>query len=170
MAERGTPFRGVLFAGLMITPSGEPSLLEHNVRFGDPECEALMALAEGDVGEWMLGVARGALDPSAVRFDPEGHATVVVMAAEGYPSAPVLGDAITGIAEAEALEGVAVHHAGTRRDGSTLTTSGGRVLAVTAKAASLGAARKRAYEAVARVHFRGAQHRSDIGASTPGAA
>jgi phosphoribosylamine---glycine ligase len=168
MATEGAPFRGVLFAGLMITPEGEPMLLEHNVRFGDPECEALMALTEGDVGVWLLAAARGALDPATVRFDAQQHAVVVVMAAEGYPTSPRTGDAIEGIEGAESLEGVLVNHAGTRLDGERLLTSGGRVLAVTARSSSLEAARRRAYEAVARVRFDGSQYRSDIGASTLG--
>lgn len=170
MAAEGAPFRGALFAGLMITPEGEPMLLEHNVRFGDPECEALMALAEGDVGVWLLAAARGVLEPSSVRFAAEQHAVVVVMAAEGYPSSPRAGDTIDGVAEAEALEGVLVNHAGTRVDGERLLTSGGRVLAVTAHAGSLEDARSRAYTAVARIRFAGAQFRSDIGASTLGPA
>jgi phosphoribosylamine--glycine ligase len=170
MAAEGAPFRGALFAGLMITPEGEPTLLEHNVRFGDPECEALMALAEGDVGVWLLAAARGALDPSTVRFFAEQHAIVVVMAAEGYPTSPRTGDAIEGIEDAESLEGVLVNHAGTRLDGHTLLTNGGRVLAVTARASSLETARRRAYEAVLRIRFEGAQYRSDIGASTLGPA
>lgn len=170
MADEGAPFRGALFAGVMITPEGEPMLLEHNVRFGDPECEALMALAEGDVGVWLYAAARGALDPSTVRFDDTQHAIVVVMAAAGYPGSPRVGDAIDGVAEAEALDGVSVNHAGTRVDGERLLTSGGRVLAVTARASTLGAARSLAYEAVARIHFDGAQFRTDIGASTLGPA
>ena len=170
MATEGAPFRGALFAGLMITPEGEPMLLEHNVRFGDPECEALMALAEGDVGVWLLSAARGALEASSVRFDTAKHAVVVVMAAAGYPGSPRAGDLIEGLEGAEALEGVSVNHAGTRIDGERLLTSGGRVLAVTARAGSLGAARSLAYEAVARIRFDGAQFRSDIGASTLGPA
>jgi phosphoribosylamine---glycine ligase len=170
MAAEGAPFRGALFAGLMITPAGEPMLLEHNVRFGDPECEALMTLAGGDVGTWLLAAALGQLDPSTVRFGDEQHAVVVVMAAAGYPSSARTGDAIEGIADAEALEGVLVNHAGTRLDGEQVFTSGGRVLAVTARASSLEAARSLAYAAVARIRFAGAQFRSDIGASTLGKA
>jgi phosphoribosylamine--glycine ligase len=163
MRGEGAPFRGVLFAGIMITPDGEPMLLEHNVRFGDPECEALMELLDGDVAALCDSAARGALDPAAVSVAPR-HAVVVVLAAAGYPAAPRAGDAITGVAEAEALEGVTVHHAGTAARDGRLVTAGGRVLAVTARGASLAEARERAYRAADRIHFEGKQLRRDLGA------
>jgi phosphoribosylamine--glycine ligase len=163
MRALGTPFRGVLFAGLMVSPEGEPMLLEHNVRFGDPECEALMALAQGDVGEWLASAAAGSLDPSRVRFTAGEHAVVVVLAAEGYPSAPRAGDAIARIDEAEGDARVVVHHAGTKRDGDRLVTSGGRVLAVTATGPSLDEARAHAYRAADVIDFAGKHFRRDIG-------
>ena len=133
MRADGAPFHGVLFAGLMVTPRGEPMLLEHNVRFGDPECEALVALLDGDLGELLAGAAAGALDASCVRVAEDRHATVVVLAAPGYPEAPRKGDVIDGIDRAEQLGGVLVHHAGTaeqgRRDRHVRRP---RVLAVTA--------------------------------------
>ena len=150
MRADGAPFHGVLFAGLMVTPRGEPMLLEHNVRFGDPECEALVALLDGDLGELLAGAAAGALDASCVRVAEDRHATVVVLAAPGYPEAPRKGDVIDGIDRAEQLGGVLVHHAGTAEQGGAIVTSGGRVLAVTAVGQTQAASRARAYEAVAR--------------------
>ena len=96
MRAEGRPFRGVLFAGLMITPEGDPFLLEHNVRFGDPECEVLMALLDGDVAELFASVARGALDLTAVTVAQDRHAVAVVLAAAGYPASPRTGDVIDG--------------------------------------------------------------------------
>lgn len=166
MRAMGAPFRGVLFAGLMITPEGTPMLLEHNVRFGDPECEALMALLEGDVGELLASAADGRLDISAVRVS-EDHATVVVMAASGYPEKPRTGDRITGIEEAEKVPSVVVHHAGTALSDGALVTAGGRVLAVTATGVTADEARQRAYAAAAEIRFDGAQYRRDIGIAQP---
>jgi phosphoribosylamine--glycine ligase len=165
MAAEGAPFRGVLFAGLMLTADG-PMLLEHNVRFGDPECEALMELWEGDVVAALHGAATGALDPSAVRFSSR-HACVVVVAAAGYPTAPRAGDAITGLEAAEALADVSVLHAGTALRDGALVTAGGRVLAVTGVGDSARDARERAYAAVAHIKIDGAFHRRDIGLSNP---
>lgn len=163
MREDGVPFRGVLFAGVMVTPAGDPLLLEHNVRFGDPECEALMAMLDVDWCEVLAACARGELDPARFTFEPARSAAVVVLAAAGYPERPRSGDVITGLDVAATLEGVRVLHAGTRREGDRTLTKGGRVLAVTAHAPTLAAARARAYEAVATIHFEGAQHRRDIG-------
>jgi phosphoribosylamine--glycine ligase len=163
MASEGREFRGVLFAGLMITPAGEPFLLEHNVRFGDPECEALMALLDGDVGELLASAARGALDPSVVAIPPDRHALALVLAAGGYPDKPRLGDAITGIDRAERVDGVVVHHAATAEEDGAVVTAGGRVLAVTATGTSAADARARAYLAAESIHFEGMQFRRDIG-------
>ena len=164
MRDEGRPFRGVIFAGLMVTPVGEPMLLEHNARFGDPECEALMALLDGDVAELLASAARGDLDPSSVSVDQDRHAAVVVLAAQGYPGTPRTGDIISGVLAAAEVPGVTVHHAGTRRDGGRLLTAGGRVLAVTATGATLDEARSRAYQAADLIHFDGLQMRRDIGA------
>jgi phosphoribosylamine--glycine ligase len=163
MRADGRPFRGTLFAGLMITPAGDPVLLEHNVRFGDPECEALMALLEGDVAALLASAARGALDPSAVRVAPGRHAVVLILAAAGYPVSPRSGDAIRGLEEAEASLSTVVHHAGTTRKDGVLVTSGGRVLAVTSTGVSLAEARTRAYAAADHIQFEGAHYRRDIG-------
>jgi phosphoribosylamine--glycine ligase len=165
MRDEGRPFRGVLFAGLMITPSGDPILLEHNVRFGDPECEALVSLLDGDVAALCASVAEGTLDTSAVSIAPSRGAVVVVLAAAGYPASPRAGDVISGLDEAAAVEGVLVHHAGTREVGGEIVTSGGRVLAVTAVGSSVAEARERAYRAAALVRFEGKHFRGDIGAS-----
>ncbi len=163
MRAEGRPFRGALFAGLMITPEGEPFLLEHNVRFGDPECEVLMELLEGDVAGLLASAARGAIDPGAAVVAPGRHALSVVLAAAGYPGAPRAGDAIHGLDRAAAVPGVSIHHAGTLvRDGEVVT-AGGRVLAVTASGASLAEARDRAYRAAAEIHFDGIIFRHDIG-------
>jgi phosphoribosylamine--glycine ligase len=163
MREEGRPFRGVLFAGLMITPAGEPFLLEHNVRFGDPECEALMALLQGDVAELLASAARGALDMGAASVAPGRHALALVLAAAGYPGSPRAGDRIEGIERAAAVPGVSVHHAGTAERDGAVVTAGGRVLAVTATGASHAEARERAYRAAAEIRFEGMVFRHDIG-------
>lgn len=163
MRAEGRPFRGALFAGLMVTPEGEPVLLEHNVRFGDPECEVLMALLDGDVAELCASAAGGELDPRAVTVAEGRHALTVILAAHGYPASPRAGDVIRGLDRAAEVLSALVHHAGTSlRDGAILT-SGGRVLAVTASGGSLAEARARAYEAAACVSFDGMHFRRDIG-------
>ena len=165
MRAEGAPFRGVLFAGLMLTADG-PMLLEHNVRFGDPECEALMELWEGDVARALHAAATGALQPELVRFS-DRHACVVVIAAAGYPSAPRAGDPIGGLDAAEAMPGVSVLHAGTAlRDGVSIT-AGGRVLAIAGVGDTPREARERAYAAVDHVAIDGAFHRRDIGLIDP---
>jgi phosphoribosylamine--glycine ligase len=164
LRAEGRPFRGVLFAGVMITPAGDPVLLEHNVRFGDPECEALMGLLEGDVAELLASAARGALRADAVRVAEGRHAIAVVLAARGYPGAPRTGDPIRGLEAAAAVEGVVVNHAGTAERDGQVVTAGGRVLAITATGGSLRDARERAYRAVQRIEFEGKVLRSDIGA------
>jgi phosphoribosylamine--glycine ligase len=163
MAEEGTPFCGALFAGLMIAKSGEPYLLEFNVRFGDPETQALMSVLDGDLGDALDGAARGRLDAAAL-WPSERHALSVVIAAGGYPGTPRGGDVITGLDAAAAVPGVAVYHAGTRRRGADIVTAGGRVLGVTARGATLREASERAYRAVDKIHFPGMQFRRDIGA------
>ena len=164
MAAEGTPFRGVLFAGLMITPAGEPYLLEHNVRFGDPECEALMALLDGDVAGLLASAAAGALRADAVEVARARHATVVILAAHGYPASPRTGDVITGFEAAERVPTVRVLHAGTAEKDGAIVTAGGRVLAVVATGESLAEARARAYEGAGQLRFEGMHFRRDIGA------
>jgi phosphoribosylamine--glycine ligase len=163
MAADGHPFRGVLFAGLMVTPARELVLLEFNVRFGDPETQVMLATIDGDLGDALDAAARGALDPRALA--PAGrHAVCIVVAAHGYPEKPRMGDAISGLDAAEALEDVSVLHAGTAVSGDAVVTAGGRVLGVRASAPTLTDARERAYAAVGRIHFEGMQFRRDIAA------
>jgi phosphoribosylamine--glycine ligase len=162
MWEEGRPFRGTLFAGLMIDDAGEPYLLEINTRFGDPETQSLMSLLEGDLAQTLAAAARGDLGPNAL-ITARRHALTVVLAAYGYPSAVRTGDVINGLADARAIEGVKVYHAGTRVQNGSVVTSGGRVLGVTAVGATLREAHERAYRAVDRIHFDGMQVRRDIG-------
>ncbi len=160
-AADGIDYRGALFIGLMID-NDEPWVLEYNVRFGDPETEVLMARWGGDVLPLFLGAARGRLRDVKPTWDAPA-AMAVVLAAEGYPGNYAKGREITGLDAASALPGVDVFHAGTAvRDGKVVTT-GGRVLAVTARAESIDAAAERAYAAVRRIEFEGMQFRTDIG-------
>ncbi|MDT9593469.1 phosphoribosylamine--glycine ligase [Nocardioides zeae] len=161
MARRGTPFAGLLYAGLALTSRGT-RVVEFNARFGDPETQPLMALLESSLSELLLGAATGTLaDVPAPRWRT-GAALTVVMASKGYPETSSKGDVISGLADAEALEGVHVIHAGTAREGDDVVTAGGRVLTVTAVGNSLAAARAAAYSGVDRISFDGAQHRTDI--------
>ncbi len=161
LAEAGTPFVGVLYAGLMLTADG-PKLIEYNVRFGDPECQALMMRYEGDLLQLLHACATGRLaDLPAPVLSPDAALTVV-LAARGYPGTPETGGTITGIAEAEATGG-RVFQAGTRAEGDRLVASGGRVLGVTARASTLAEARAAAYRAVDAIDFPTGFHRRDIG-------
>lgn len=162
MREEGMPFRGALFAGLMITEDDEPLLLEFNVRFGDPETEVLMELLEGDVGELLFSAASGTLDTQAASV-VDRHAMAVVLASAGYPDKPRTGDVISGLDAASRVPSAHVLHAGTRREAGDIVTSGGRVLVVTGTGASLEEARDSAYAAVAEISFDGMQYRRDIG-------
>jgi phosphoribosylamine--glycine ligase len=162
MASDGIPFSGALFAGLMVSPSGEPVLLEINTRFGDPETQVLMGLLDGDVFELLRSAARGALAADAISINAL-HGLCVVLAAPGYPSAPRLGGIITGLERAAAHAGVRVYHAGTRRSGDHVVSSGGRVLGVSAVGVNLQEARDRAYTACREIAFDGMQLRADIG-------
>jgi phosphoribosylamine--glycine ligase len=162
MVAAGTPFSGVLYAGLMLTADG-PKLIEYNVRFGDPECEAIMPLIEGDFAELLYAVATGRLaeiDPPALA--PK-HAMTVIVAARGYPGTPTSGGLIREIEAAEQVEGVTVFHAGTALGEQGLIAKGGRVLAVTAVADTFANARARAYRAVDQIDFADGFHRRDIG-------
>ncbi|HET6321009.1 MAG TPA: phosphoribosylamine--glycine ligase [Hyphomicrobium sp.] len=161
MAKRGTPFTGVLFAGLMITTDG-PKLIEYNVRFGDPETQVLMLRLKSDLLPALLACADGVLDRLDLRWSDDAALTVV-MAANGYPGAPEVGSEIKGIDAAAAVEGVEIFHAGTRRDGDRLLAHGGRVLNVSACGASVAEAQARAYEAAARIDWPGGFFRRDIG-------
>jgi len=160
MAEAGTPFNGVLYAGLMLTADG-PKLIEYNVRFGDPECEAIMPRIEGDFAALLHDWASGR--PTAPAPLSADTSMTVVVAAKGYPGSPVKGGAIDGIERAETVPGVTIFHAGTAEAEGRLMASGGRVLAVTASGRSLGEARDRAYQAVEAIDFEDGFHRRDIG-------
>jgi phosphoribosylamine---glycine ligase len=161
LARRGIPYRGVLYAGLMLTPIG-PKLIEYNVRFGDPECQVLMMRLKDDLLTVLNAAVDGVLDQISVRWrdDP---ALTVVMAAEGYPGPYGRGSEIWGVEEAASLPGVEVFHAGTRRDGARLLADGGRVLNVTATGRSIAEAQARAYQAVDRIDWPQGFCRRDIG-------
>ncbi len=160
MAQRGTPYSGVLYAGLMLTERG-PKLIEYNARFGDPEAQVLMARLDSDLLPVLLAVAQGTLDQVAPPVFSDDTALTVVMAATGYPGTPETGQPIGGIAAAEAT-GATVFHAGTRSGDTGVVTAGGRVLAVTARGANVTAAQQAAYRAVDALDFPGFCRR-DIG-------
>lgn len=164
MNQDGTPFVGTLFAGLMISPQGDPVVLEFNVRFGDPETQVLMQIVEGDFCEALLQAAEGRLEPGVLSASGK-HALCVVMAAADYPGAPRIGDAISGLdaLENSAADDVIVFHAGTRQVGERVVTAGGRVLGVTGQGNTLKAAQAAAYRAIDQISFHGAQFRRDIG-------
>ena len=162
LAAAGTPFSGVLYAGLMLTAEG-PKLIEYNVRFGDPECEAIMPLIAGDFAELLHAVATGRLaqiEPPQLSGE---HSMTIIVAARGYPGTPASGGLIREIDAAEQVEGVTVFHAGTALGEKGLVAKGGRVLAVTAVADTFANARARAYRAVDQIDFADGFHRRDIG-------
>ncbi len=161
MARRGTPFAGLLYAGLALTSTGV-KVVEFNARFGDPETQPLLALLESPLAPLLYAAATGTLADVPPPVWRDGAAVGVVLASAGYPASASKGDVITGVDAAEALEGVHVIHAGTARDGADLVTAGGRVLAVVGTGTDLAAARAAAYAGVAAVEFEGAQHRTDI--------
>ncbi|MGD0311747.1 MAG: phosphoribosylamine--glycine ligase [Acidimicrobiales bacterium] len=161
LRARGIDYRGVLYAGLILTAEG-PKVLEFNVRFGDPETQVVLPRLEGDLTALLAEAASGALR-SAPRFSDDA-AVCVVMAAEGYPESPRHGDLIAGLDDAGSVEGVTVFHAGTGPSAEGLVSSGGRVLGVTALGSTLAEARSRAYRAVAAISWPGAHARTDIAA------
>ena len=158
MARRGTPFQGLLYAGLAMTSAG-PQVIEFNCRFGDPETQVVLALLETPLAQLLLAAATGRLAEAGPLRWREGAAVTVVVAAQGYPAAPQLGDpVVVGPVPA----GVAVLHAGTRDDGDWVVSVGGRVLSVTAVAADLAAARSLAYQGLTAVSLRGGHWRTDV--------
>jgi phosphoribosylamine--glycine ligase len=161
MAARGTPFRGFLFAGLMVTTSG-PQLIEFNVRLGDPECETLLPRLHSDLLSALLAMTDGTLAHADLRWRDDASATVI-LAAQGYPGAFTRGSAISGVDEARLLPGVTLFHAGTRDDAGVIRADGGRVLAVNATGANLPEALRRAYAAVDMINWPGRFYRRDIG-------
>ncbi len=162
LAALDVEYRGVLYAGLMLTPEG-PKIIEYNVRFGDPECEVVVPRLRSDLAAHLAEAATGRLEtPVAFRDDA---CVTVVLTTEGYPADPRTGDVISGLDDATARDGVTVFHAGTKATDAGLVTAGGRVLAVTALGADLAEARIRAYDAAARISWDGIQYRRDIAAA-----
>jgi phosphoribosylamine--glycine ligase len=161
VVEEGMPFKGVLYAGLMICSDG-PKLIEYNARFGDPETQVMLPRLESDLLSLVEQCARGNLTTDAVRLSKE-TALTVVMAAKGYPGSPKKGTEIRGIDKAERMPHVIVTHAGTRRDGARLLADGGRVLNITALAPTLAEAQRRAYAAVDAIDWPEGFCRRDIG-------
>ncbi|MCH7958954.1 MAG: phosphoribosylamine--glycine ligase, partial [Candidatus Hydrogenedentes bacterium] len=162
MRAEGCPYTGVLYAGLMITDAG-PKVIEFNCRFGDPETQVVLPRMKTDLVPLLTACCDGTLRSMEVTWK-EGACVSVVMASGGYPKAYEKGKTISGVSEAEGCENVMVFHAGTKQIDSELRTNGGRVLNVTARGSDIESAIERAYEAVKKIHFDGAQYRSDIGA------
>jgi phosphoribosylamine--glycine ligase len=161
MKAMGAPYKGVLYAGLMITAEG-PKLIEYNVRFGDPECQVLMPRLMSDLVPALLASRDGFLKSVDLRWYPESALTVV-MAAKGYPGPYGRGSVIEGLEQAAAVPGVEIFHAGTKQDGAHVVANGGRVLNVSALGRSVREAGARAYEAVARIRWPEGFYRHDIG-------
>src|SRR5512143_5631 len=162
MKQEGKPYKGVLYAGLMIGEDG-PKVLEFNVRFGDPEAQPLLMRLDGDLVEIMLAVTEGGLKPEMVRWQDDASVCIVA-ASKGYPGNYDKGEPIEGLDEAAKVPGVVVFHAGTADKDDRVVTNGGRVLGVTSRGADVAEAIKRAYEAVTKIHFDGMHYRKDIGA------
>ncbi|MCD6170100.1 MAG: phosphoribosylamine--glycine ligase, partial [Candidatus Latescibacteria bacterium] len=160
MADRGAIYRGVLYAGLIMTAEG-PKVLEFNCRFGDPETQAQLPLMKTDLVDILLAICNQKLKDVPIQEEKKA-AVCVVMASEGYPGAYEKGREITGLKQAEQMESVVVFHAGTKRERRKVVTNGGRVLGVTAVADDISAAVNRAYQAVEKIKFHGAHYRRDI--------
>jgi phosphoribosylamine--glycine ligase len=162
LQRRGIDYRGILYAGLMITPEGEPKVVEFNCRFGDPETQTILPLLETPLADLLLACAQKRLaEMPPIAWKP-GAAACVVMAAGGYPGTYQKGQVITGIDDAESI-GAVVFHAGSQFKHQKIISDGGRVLGVTATGNNFDAAIANAYEAVERIHFEGAYYRRDIG-------
>jgi phosphoribosylamine--glycine ligase len=161
MRAMGAPYKGVLYAGLMVTADG-PKLIEYNVRFGDPECQVLMLRLMSDLLPALFACCDGMLENFDLRWYPEAALTVV-MAANGYPGSYSKGSVIEGLDAAAAVEGVEIFHAGTREEGGRILADGGRVLDVSALGKTVGEAQQRAYAAIDRIRWDGGFCRRDIG-------
>jgi phosphoribosylamine--glycine ligase len=161
MAKAGAPYKGVLYAGLMVTEKG-PQLIEYNVRFGDPECQVLMLRLMSDLVPALMAACDGQLKNFDLRWYPDAALTVV-MAAKGYPGAYEKGSVIDGLDDAAKVDGVEIFHAGTASDNGRIVSNGGRVLNVSARAPPVREAQKRAYEAVDRSKWPEGFCRRDIG-------
>jgi phosphoribosylamine--glycine ligase len=162
LAADGIRYQGFLYIGLMLTKSG-PQVLEFNCRLGDPETQAIVARMNFDLAEVLNDVATHQIEPSKLKWKP-GASACVVLASGGYPGKFANGKRIEGLAAAEAATDVKVLHAGTKREGNTIVTNGGRVLGVTASAAPLAASLEKVYDAISKIHFEGMHYRKDIGA------
>jgi len=160
LTQEGVTFRGLLYPGLIITSDG-PRVLEFNCRFGDPETQALLPRMKSDLLPLLEATIDGKIERCPIEWDTR-VAVTVVLASGGYPGKYESGKSISGLDEAAKLEDVQIFHAGTKRDGSEVTTAGGRVLAVTALGSTLEAARALAYKAVSRIHFEKCHYRRDI--------
>ncbi len=163
MRRRGTPFAGLLYAGLALTSKGL-RVVEFNARFGDPETQVVLARLDSPLSALLHAAATGTLGDLPPLEWSDDAAVCVVIAAQGYPESPVTGGAIQGLAEADALPGVDVLHAGTRAEGANVVSSGGRVLSVVGRGSTIERARERAYAGVALIELPGSHHRSDIAA------
>jgi phosphoribosylamine--glycine ligase len=161
MAAEGDPFRGFLYAGLMLTADG-PKVIEFNVRLGDPEAQVILPLIDEPLLPLLVSAAQGSLNRSSVRLGRDRLAGVVI-ASRGYPESAESGNRIDGLAEAEAISGVAVYHAGTATRDGHVVTAGGRVLTVVGRGSRFDEAMARAYAGVSSIHFDGMQYRRDIG-------
>lgn len=161
MAQEGRPYKGILYAGLMISKEG-PKVLEFNVRLGDPEAQPLMVLLKSDLVPLLLAALDGRLSQVKPVWE-NGAAVCVVMASGGYPGPYQKGKIISGLDEAESMKGVVVFHAGTKWEGGRFLTDGGRVLGVTAQGQQVAEAIDRAYKAVGQIHWEGVHYRKDIG-------
>jgi phosphoribosylamine--glycine ligase len=161
MAAEGNPFRGFLYVGLMLTPTG-PKVIEFNVRLGDPEAQVILPLVDEPVLPLLLAAARGSLVGVGCRLAGDRHVGVV-LASRGYPESSESGQVIRGLEAAEALEDVSVFHAGTARRGDHIVTAGGRVLTVVGRGPDFATAIARAYAGVAKIEFDGMQFSADIG-------
>jgi phosphoribosylamine--glycine ligase len=161
LAGDGIRYQGFLYIGLMVTRTG-PKVLEFNCRLGDPETQAILARADFDLAEVLADVAADRLTPGKLKWKPSASACVVLTSG-GYPGKFENGKRIDGLTDAEKIAGVKVLHAGTKRDGDSIVTNGGRVLGVTATGASLDTALAAAYQAAGKIHFDGMHYRKDIG-------
>jgi phosphoribosylamine--glycine ligase len=168
LRQDGIHFKGILYGGFILTESG-PKVLEYNARFGDPEAQVVLPRLKTDLLEVLLAAAEERLSEVDLAWKPDA-AVCVVMASGGYPGSYETGVPISGIADAAAVPGVTVYHAGTRVGDGKVVTAGGRVLNITGLAPTLAEARDRAYEAVERITFEGAHYRTDIGAKALGEA
>ncbi|MFC1560978.1 phosphoribosylamine--glycine ligase [Candidatus Latescibacterota bacterium] len=161
MASENIPYKGLLYTGIIVTENG-PKTLEFNCRFGDPETQAVVPLLEGDLAEIMMACIKGNLSKTYLRSS-NSSALCLVIASGGYPGSYKKGVKISGIEEADSIDGVKVFHAGTKFDGEDIVTAGGRVFGVTGWGADFSQARKRAYEAAGKIHFTNSFYRNDIG-------